>query len=390
MANGKLRMDIVTALDNAGIKATEDQINGLEKQITKLNAKSSTDQVEKALGRMPGKLGQIGGALSGIAGKISLVVGAFTTGYEIGTMFFDKVVKGLFGWKDPIEKLTEANKKLRLEQEREVKAWQYKANVITNAYQAEQSQIDKTIAKLNAQAQSYTRLSKAQSELRNAGEDSEVQRLERERFEDVLRLQSMGDYDAADQANKMYDVLKQELETKKQIRNYDEETNRQEAAILKKREQANRLLDKADSLLAEKAKLEQWKEELDAGMSMADIDKNQAQINARIKQIERDLRLTEKEANAVADDLDAYDIDSVTRQANRATLVDRLNLEGDKLALELDKSVSSSGNLLGVEFAKEVVDNFNKASTDSYNELKDIKANTENLADKLDELLQMK
>lgn len=390
MANGKLRMDIVTALDNAGIKATEDQINGLEKQITKLNAKSSTDQVEKALGRMPGKLGQIGGALSGIAGKISLVMGAFTTGYEIGTMFFDKVVKGLFGWKDPIEKLTEANKKLRLEQEREVKAWQYKANVITNAYQAEQSQIDKTIAKLNAQAQSYTRLSKAQSELRNAGEDSEVQRLERERFEDVLRLQSMGEYDAADQANKMYDVLKQELETKKQIRNYDEETNRQEAAILKKREQANRLLDKADSLLAEKAKLEQWKEELDAGLSMADIDKNQAQINARIKQIERDLRLTEKEANAVADDLDAYDIDSVTRQANRATLVDRLNLEGDKLAYELDKSVSSSGNLLGVEFAKEVANNFSKASVDSYNELKDIKANTENLADKLDELLQMK
>ena len=62
---------------------------------------------------MPGKLGGITKALGGVVGKASLLVGAFTTGYEIGTMFFEKVQKGLFGWKDPLEQLIESNKKLK-------------------------------------------------------------------------------------------------------------------------------------------------------------------------------------------------------------------------------------------------------------------------------------
>lgn len=37
MANNSLKLDIVTALNNAGIKATEQQIAGLEKQLDKVN-----------------------------------------------------------------------------------------------------------------------------------------------------------------------------------------------------------------------------------------------------------------------------------------------------------------------------------------------------------------
>lgn len=44
---------------------------------------------------------------------------------------------------------------------------------------------------------------------------------------------------------------------------------------------------------------------------------------------------------------------------NRATLVDKLMLEGDKAALEYDKSIASSGNLLGVEFTKDFMEQFN-------------------------------
>jgi len=41
-----------------------------------------------------------------------------------------------------------------------------------------------------------------------AGQDVETQMLERQRFEDVMRLQAEGDYEGAEQANKIYDVLK--------------------------------------------------------------------------------------------------------------------------------------------------------------------------------------
>lgn len=198
MADSKLRMDIITALDAAGIKATQQQIDGLAKQIEKVNSKGNVDKLENALGDMPGKLGKISKALGGVAGQVGAVIGAFTTGYELGNLFFEKVQKGLFGWKDPIDQLKEANKALKRQQDEEIKQWQYKAQLVTNYYQAEQSAIDKSIAKINAQSQTYQRLSKAVSDLANSGEDADIQQLERERFQDVSKLQSQGEYDAAE------------------------------------------------------------------------------------------------------------------------------------------------------------------------------------------------
>ena len=390
MADSTMRMSIVTALDNAGIKATQDQIDGLEKQINKINEKTKTDKLENALGRMPGKLGGISKALGGVVGKLGLVAGAFTTGYELGTLFFEKVQKGLFGWKDPLDQLVESNKKLKKWQDAEVEAWQRKSQQIQTYYATEQAAIDRTIAKINNQSQAYTRLAKASAEFFNAGEDKDIQMLERERFEDVLRLQSMGEYDAAEQANKLYDIFRQELEAKKQILAFDDETDIREAEILKKQEKIIPLLEKEKKLKEEQWTLQGWKDDLDAGLSNKEIDKNQTQINARLKQIERELSQVEREANTLADDLDEGWVNQATREVQRANLVDKLFLEGDKAAYEYDKSLASSGNLLGIEFTKDFVEQFNKSSIDSYNELKSIELNTQELAAKLDELLQLK
>ena len=94
MTDSKLRLQIVTALDAAGIKATQQQIDGLSKQIEKINQGNKVDKLENALGDMPGKLGKISKALGGVIGKIGGIVGAFTTGYEIGNMFFENVQNG--------------------------------------------------------------------------------------------------------------------------------------------------------------------------------------------------------------------------------------------------------------------------------------------------------
>ena len=44
MADSKLKLQIVTALDNAGIKATQEQIAGLEKEFSNLNNSAGMPQ----------------------------------------------------------------------------------------------------------------------------------------------------------------------------------------------------------------------------------------------------------------------------------------------------------------------------------------------------------
>ena len=92
MAENTLRMKIVTALDNAGIKATKDQIDGLEKQISKINKsgdqKGGLNSLFQIFGRFPGKIGQVSRMLGGFeksaeqAGKLfpSLAKGAEQAG----------------------------------------------------------------------------------------------------------------------------------------------------------------------------------------------------------------------------------------------------------------------------------------------------------------------
>ena len=398
MANSTLRMDIVTALDNAGIKATEQQIAGLEKQLNKVNEKSKLDKLENSLGKLPGNLGKIQGALGGIAAKAASVFGAFMMGYDIGTKFVNDIQMKLpKGWWNEhlfaIETLKKENRAIKKWQEEEIYTWNKRSMAIQESYGNQRYQIDLTIDKINQQVQSYTRLAKAASEYANANSDKDIQQLERERFEDVLQLQSMGEYDAADQANKVYDVMRKELEGKKQIGAFDDEQAIRDAKHLKDQEKINLLLEKEKQLKAEAWKLEGWKDDLDAGLSNKEIDKNQQQINTRLKQIKRERDALEKEANTLADDLDAYEIESATYAMKRATLVDSLRLESDKAAMAYDRSVAENGNLLGVEFTKDFVEQFNKASIDSYNELKAIEVNTQGLRaldEKIDSLLSVK
>lgn len=120
MADSKLRLQIVTALDAAGIKATKEQLDGVEKSLNKLNQSGDgTDKLVKKLGHMPGSLGKVGGALDALGGKIGAVGGkamavmaAWKIGWDIGTWINDNVVKPLFGIKDPIEELKKENKEL--------------------------------------------------------------------------------------------------------------------------------------------------------------------------------------------------------------------------------------------------------------------------------------
>lgn len=172
--------------------------------------------------------------------------------------------------------------------------------------------------------QAYTRLHKAQSDFANAGEDIDIQQLERERFEDILALQASGDYEAAEQANKIYDIYRQQLDAKKQLANYDEETARFEEERAAKEQEAFKWLEKIDKL---QEKRKDWEARLkqlddDVEVSAKDYDRLQKPILANIASIDKRLASANAQAEKYASELDAGDLESLARERNRAVLVD--------------------------------------------------------------------
>lgn len=392
--NQELRLKIATALDNAGIKATEQQIDGLAEKINKINKDAEGKKLENALGGLKGKLGQIGKALGGIPAQVGLIVGAFQTGWEIGTKFFDTVIKGWFGWEDAITKLKKSNKALQ----KELKSSEMAFNtLLTKGEISQEKQIatmDAAIRKIQEQTKAYTSLSQAKSRFDNSGEDMEIQKLERERFEDMIALQANGEYDRAEQVSKVYDIYRQELEAKKQIANYDADTLRFEKEKAAREKEAFKWLEKIDKISEHRVywqeQLKKLEEDDSFQISSAEYDRQEARILKKIAGLDKQLENAESEATKYMSDIDNADYESLARQRNRATLADKLNLDRDKLLWQYGQAVDQSGTSYGFNFSNDYIKQSFEDTQKSYTELQEIKENTQELAEKLDELLSMK
>lgn len=97
MADSKLKLSIITALDNAGIKATKEQIDQLSNKLNNLNAKSNVDGLNKELTKMPGKFGKISEQIGGVGAKLGTVYAcwkALEGGLKIGQGIFKQFGDG--------------------------------------------------------------------------------------------------------------------------------------------------------------------------------------------------------------------------------------------------------------------------------------------------------
>lgn len=217
-ANDKLKLAITTELDNQGIKATEDQINGLANKISKVNKADGLSNLENALGDLPGPIGKIGKALGGLVGQVTAVIGAFKIGWDIGTWLNEKFVAPLLGIKDPIDQLKKHNKKLREEFANTQHKFNMSVDASATAFANQQQAIKDEISTIQKLGEQWNKASKAKLEYSLAGQDSQIQKLERERFEDIMALESTGaSQEEIDQANKLYDVFRKQYEAKKQL-----------------------------------------------------------------------------------------------------------------------------------------------------------------------------
>ena len=109
----EIKIHLATYLKDAGIKASQQQIEKLAQQVKKANkdAAKSADELGGALGHLEGPIGKLQNAFGGLGAKGLAVFAALKTGIDIGNWIQEKVITPLFGIKDPIEELKKQNRR---------------------------------------------------------------------------------------------------------------------------------------------------------------------------------------------------------------------------------------------------------------------------------------
>ena len=230
----EIRLQIVTALDKAGIKATKEQVDMMSASVMDANRKmgKSANESAGALGRMRGPVGKLtnafsnlGGTMGKVVGVTGMVVGAFETGWAVGTKLREgiaHIAKEWFHYKSKAELAAKAHRQLVRAQNEAAEQFDKSFERAHLLREQEMADSKAALEQVKLEAEAYRTAAKAKMGLLTAGMGAEEQRLERERFEDVLTLHANG-YDSAavEQVEAVYDVLKAELAVKKELAKID-------------------------------------------------------------------------------------------------------------------------------------------------------------------------
>lgn len=382
MADSKLKLQIVTALDAAGIKATKEQIDKMESSLSKFNKNGSSGltSLEKKLGTIPGPAGKIADIFEGLGGKVAKfggiatsVIGAFKIGWDIGTFLNDKVIKPLFKIKDPIEELKKSNQRATKELEKFVQTADDASEHTNTSVEKTKAALASEIQIIDQTASAWQKAARSRIAYMTAGQDVETQMLERQRFEDVMRLQAEGDYEGAEQANKIYDVLKAQIEAKHELAKFDAETLTIRKQIKDNDEKQYKLYESFSA--AQDARMQKEKEyakfEKDTDEIVMD-DKTYRWYQRKASRYQQEigsLKLAEEQAWSTYQNFDNGSDQLKTREIQRMALASRTSLAVDQAALAYDQFNAANGNVLGYEFTQQFKDTLTQTSIESYNNI---------------------
>lgn len=206
-----------------------------------------------------------------------------------------------------------------------------------------------------------------------AGQDVETQMLERQRFEDVMRLQAEGDFEGAEQASKIYDILKAQLDARHELSRFDAETLTIQKQIQDNDEKHYKLYESFSA--AQSARQQKEREyarfEKDTDQIVMD-DKTFRWYERKAARYQKEieaLKLAEEQAFATYQNFDNGAGELKTRELQRVALVSRTSLGVDQAASAYDQFTATNGNVLGYEFTKQFRDTLNQTAIDSYTDI---------------------
>lgn len=398
--NNKLRLQIVTQLDEAGIKATKDQIDQLELGLRRTgnsgeDAGQKFGKLEKALGGLPGPIGKIGGALGGLAGTATMVFGAFSLGWEIGNKIVDLAKKfGLMA--DPIADLKKENEAYNqsIENLKASLAAVTEAEVKREKAAAEAT--EKAIKKIDDETAAYFRQVTALNGLKNAQGDAEMIQLERAKFEEMKAYSDAGYTEAAEQIGRYYDVLEAELESKRQIEEFDRNSVKLAKELVSAEEAYQKAADFAAKKKAEQASAEadlrkfQEQHSLNGWYTKFSDELTADDLEAKVERKRKAAEKAEADAAKRSSRLEDVDAEVLTRQMERANLVTSGTLSVDRAAQAYDSYVTSAGNPLNAEIDQAWANDLLQKTIEADQTQKDILAEVKNFGDRLERLLEIK
>ncbi len=410
MANkAEIRLQIVTALDAAGIKATQQQIDQMANSIAASNKKmgASANEAAARLGRMRGPIGKLtsafgnlGGTMGKTVGIVGMIAGAFSTGVAAGTKLWQAIQyirKEWFHYVSELDKVKKANRALAKQREADTAAWTRQMETMKAARAEEEAASKAALASINAEAEAWRTAARAKVAYLSAGMDAEDQRLEREKFEDVLALQANG-YGETEiqQVEAIYDVLKAELDVRREMERIEAKEAEENAKVL---EQRNKLAE-ASQRESEAAywqmkvreqikKLEEW--DFEGAERTTDKERDR-----RLRFARRELVAANRARQQAGDEYDAIrakmaDVDTLeaTQALRRATAMDVANLARDRAAMAYDKA-TANGDALGLQFSEGYIQYVRQSTEQSYRALLEIQRNTADYDAVLTKLLTMK
>lgn len=236
MADAKLRLSIITALDNAGIKATKDQVGQLEKQLSKVNSQNANmDKLNEKLVKMPGKFGELAEQLGSVGAKIGTIYAAWKTltgGLKVGNEIFKQFGDGagyslesikngftdlgskaknyfqeLITGTSTAKAAAEANKVAIENGNVMVESARKSADKQIEAIQEVRNEHQKNIDKIKQETSSYINQAQAVAGLKNAGNNANIVLWESEKSQMMQKYTDQGNLEAAEQVGKAYDLM---------------------------------------------------------------------------------------------------------------------------------------------------------------------------------------
>ena len=401
--NNKLRLQIVTQLDAAGIKATKDQVDQLELGLRRAgNSGEEAGQkfgaLEKALGKLPGPIGQIGSKLGGLAGKATLVFGAFSTGVEIGNKIYSNIVGPLQDWISGTKELEKAEKRYNAELAQQM-------SLVEAATEAELKRMEmsgeaskKAIKTIDDQTAAYLRQATALSGLKKAGDNAEMIQLERHKFEVMSGLMTEGNPEAAEQYGLYIDVVKEELKIKQQLAEFDRESVKlaKEYASAEKTfaNAAERAAEAKADQEAKEAALQRFREKHGInGAAWYDNALDEARDNALEKEDEKAKKIAEAAADTAlkrGEKLETVDAAVLQRRMERANIAAAGMLDVDRAAAAYDDYFYAHGNPLNAGIDPSWSQDLLRATVEADNTQREILAEVKKFTDTMQNLLEVK
>ena len=307
----EIKIHLSTYLKDAGIKATQTQVEKLSRDIQRMNrdTQRETEKTQQALGRLPGVFGKIQKAATGTFGSLLAGIGALKLGIDIGNWLQEKVIAPLLKLKDPIEELKRQNRELEKQAKDAADKWEEALTRWAAGWEKEVAGAERARQKIEDLTQAYLKMQAARERVASAQGDAAMLKMQRDKFDAMASAQTP---EEATALGKYHDVLIAEEQMKQGLAKLDREA---EASAMKQasaEEQLREATNKRVRMKREMAELDKKIDYMQSQQSVQDLGfdrsikeeekllKRKEALQAQIDAADRDVERRKGEVDAMA------------------------------------------------------------------------------------------